>query len=65
MNPDEFKIVIEALKGLADGTISAIITYMILFFVVPILKYSIVCVTIYKTVGALINKVKVEKKKCS
>jgi len=63
MSPEEFKIIIEALKGIADGTITAVVTYMVLHFVIPLFKYSIICFTTYKCLDLFTTRVKVERVK--
>lgn len=61
MSSEEFKLIVEALKGLADGTITAVITYMILYFLVPVVKYSVVCFTVYKCISKVFDKILIKK----
>jgi hypothetical protein len=50
MDTEQLKLILDLLKGVSGDATNAVIWYFVLSNIVPIVKYSIVSVAIYKVV---------------
>ena len=50
MNIEELKIIMETVKGIADGSMNVVIVYMLINSILPLMKYSIVGFVILKII---------------
>ena len=61
MSPEEFKLIMEAIKGVTDGAVTVGVIYMLGSFLVGPIKYSIVGIAAYKIVQVIVNNFEVVK----
>ena len=61
MSPEDLKMIIDAVSGIADGAVTVTVTYFLLNSIVPLLKYSIVSVAVYKVVKLFTDNYQLEK----